>query len=56
MCGFMVMAKHVQIHHWFVYWIQAITIFGILCCMEMTVNWLKVHKWMLELRCKHLSI
>lgn len=56
MCGFMVMAKHVQIHHWSVYWIQAITIFGILCCMEMTVNWLKVHKWMLELRCKRLSI
>ncbi len=53
---FMVMANHTQIHHWFVYRIQAITIFGILCCMDMTVNWVKVHKWMSELRCKCLHI
>lgn len=53
---FMVMANHTQIHYWFVYWIQAITIFGILCCMEMTVNWMRIHKWMPELRGKRLNI
>lgn len=36
---FLVMANHSQIHYWFTYRIQAMTLFGVVCWLELAVNW-----------------
>lgn len=46
----LVMANHCQIHYWFTYRIQAITLFGVVCFLDLAIHWDKARQFVRGLR------
>lgn len=48
----LVLVNHSQIHNRFTYRIQAITVFGVFCFLELAVDWDRARRWIAGLRRK----